>query len=57
MPNVSIDDAKHWRECAEEARSLAEEMNDLDARQTMRGIAEQYESLARRAERKQPGGL
>lgn len=36
-----------WRERAEEARTIAEQMRDPDARRTMLLIAENYEALAR----------
>jgi hypothetical protein len=39
-----------WRERAEEARILAEELRDPDARRTMFGIADVYERMAERAE-------
>jgi hypothetical protein len=49
---VPINDPKHWRERAEKARAHAEQMSDLEARQTMLEIAEDYEKLARRAEQR-----
>ena len=50
MTQRLIDDAQHWRDRAEEARTHAEQMNDADARMMMLGTAESYEKLARRAE-------
>ena len=44
------DDPAHWRQRADEARAMAEQMTDRDARQMMLGIAEDYEKLAKRAE-------
>jgi hypothetical protein len=49
MP-LSGDDASRWRALAEEVRSVAAEMTEPDARQTMLRIAEGYERLARYAE-------
>jgi len=47
-----INDPKHWRERAEEARVHAEQMADPEAKQTMLKIAEDYEKLAQRAEQR-----
>ncbi len=52
VPDYSFNDPKHWRKRAEEARARAEQMTDRDARQTMLGIAEDYEKLAKRAEQR-----
>ena len=49
MPDI-IHDPDHWRQRAEEMRTIAEDMRDLIARATMLHIAEDYERLARRAE-------
>jgi hypothetical protein len=45
-----IHDPKHWRERAQEARIIAESMNDAESKQRMLGIAKDYERLAERAE-------
>jgi hypothetical protein len=50
MARVPINDPKHWRERAEGARTLADQMEDPDARHKMPRIAD-YEELAKRAER------
>jgi hypothetical protein len=44
------DDASRWRVLAAEARRVAAEMTDTDARHTMLQIAEAYERLARFAD-------
>jgi hypothetical protein len=51
----SINDPKHWRERAEEARALANQMNDKEAHQLMLGIARDYDRLAQRAEQRAQG--
>jgi hypothetical protein len=45
-------DVGHWVMRAEEARIIAEEMQDPDTRRLMLSIAETYESLGRRAARR-----
>ena len=45
-----INDPQHWRDRAKEARAIADEMNDRDAKQMMLGIARSYILLAERAE-------
>jgi hypothetical protein len=39
-----------WRARAQEVLAQAETMRDVEARQTMRGIAARYEKLAQRVE-------
>jgi len=41
---------KHWLDRAEEARAIAGQMNDAEARQVMLGIADGYERMAKLAE-------
>jgi hypothetical protein len=48
--SVPINDPKHWRERAEEARTVAEQLTDPDSRRAMLRIAADYEELARCAE-------
>jgi hypothetical protein len=43
-------DAKHWRERAEEARRVAAQFADPASRKTMLKIANDYDRLAERAE-------
>ena len=52
MAKVPINDPKHWRDRAEEARTLADELTDPDAERRMLRIADDYEELAKRAERR-----
>jgi hypothetical protein len=40
---------QHWRDRAEDARILAEQMHDDLSKAMMRRIAEDYEKLAKRA--------
>jgi hypothetical protein len=56
MARVPINDPKHWRARAEGARMLADQMEDQDARRKMLRIADDYEELARRAERRLKAG-
>jgi hypothetical protein len=44
-----INDPVHWHERAEEARALAEQMKDEVTKQTMLGLAQDYDRLAVRA--------
>ena len=47
---LSLADAEHWRNRAEEARTKADELMDAEARATMLQIAEDYIRLAEWAE-------
>jgi hypothetical protein len=44
------DDPKHWRERGEQLRTLAQGMNDPDAKEQLLKLAGDYEKLASRAQ-------
>jgi hypothetical protein len=50
MVSHFINEPEHWRARADEARILAKQMNDAEAKVAMLRIAEDYERLAQRAE-------
>jgi hypothetical protein len=52
MAKVPINDPKHWRERAREARTVADAMADEHSRKRMLRTAADYEELARRAEKR-----
>jgi hypothetical protein len=45
-----LNNPKHWQERAEDARRVAEQMTDMEARKTMLKVAEAYTHLAERAQ-------
>jgi hypothetical protein len=49
MPS-NPDNARYWRERAEESRVLAKGLTDPEAKRMMRDVVETYERLARHAE-------
>ena len=49
-PRPLVHDAEHWRKRAEEARTLADRLTDLESRRVMLEIAKSYDELAARAE-------
>src|SRR5215470_17690066 len=53
LPFSFINDSKHWRQRAEEALALANQMDDLQAKAVMIRISYDYESLAKRAEERE----
>ena len=55
MTRALIDDAEHWRSCAEEARAVAGELRDPEVKRIMEEIASNFEELARRAEERRVG--
>ena len=50
MTTGLINDPKHWRGRAHEARMRAGELNDPEAKRQMLGIARGYDRFAERAE-------
>jgi hypothetical protein len=52
-----INEPDHWRARAEEARNLANQMNDPESKDAMLRIADDYERLANRAENRAAGRL
>jgi len=55
MPASFINDPEHWRRRAEETRTIAEQMSDLQSKDAMLRIAKDYERLAERAEQRGKG--
>ena len=49
MATSFINDPEHWRNRAEQARTLANQMTDEVSKQTMLRIAADYDRLAERA--------
>jgi molecular chaperone GrpE (heat shock protein) len=52
MAKIPINDPDHWRRRAEETRTVAAEISDFQVKRKMLRIAEDYEELARRAEKR-----
>jgi sugar (pentulose or hexulose) kinase len=52
MKRVPINDPAYWRERAEEARRIAEQLADAVAKQTMLEIARSYDNLAELTEKR-----
>jgi hypothetical protein len=57
MPEHPINDPEHWLKRAKEARALAEQIDDPEAKRTMLKNADEYERLAHRAEERAAGRL
>ena len=51
-----INDPKHWRDRAKEARAIADDMTDPDAKQMMLGIAKDYVPARLRISARPSGG-
>ena len=54
MPNA-FGTPEHWLERAEEARTMAEQIEDAEAKRAMLAIAENYARIAKRAEARAAG--
>ena len=50
-----INDPEHWLERAEQMRTLADELDDEQVKETMLRIANDYGRLAKRAEQRAKG--
>jgi hypothetical protein len=57
MPEHPINDPEHWLKRAKEARALAEQIDDPEAKRTMLKNADEYERLAHRAKERAAGRL
>jgi hypothetical protein len=55
MPSAFLNDPQHWRDRADQMRALASESSDPESRTIMLRVANDYELLARRAERRAQG--
>jgi len=55
MPSVFLNDPQHWRDRADQMRALAGESSDPESRTIMLRVANDYDLLARRAERRAQG--
>jgi len=49
VPDSILDNPRHWQERAEEARSIADQLEDPESRRMMLRIADDYERLAAHA--------
>jgi hypothetical protein len=54
LTTSSIRDPGHWRKRGEKLRAIAAEVDDLNLRARLIRIADGYETLAKRAEQRQP---
>ena len=52
MPASILNDPQHWRNRAEEARSVADQFSDPESKRTLLRITEDYERLAEHAKRR-----
>jgi hypothetical protein len=54
MKQLPINDPAYWRERAEEARRIAEQLADAVAKDMMLDIARSYDNLAKIGEERRP---
>ena len=52
MLSPFLNDPQHWKDRADQMRSLAGDTSDLESRTIMLRLANDYELLAKRAERR-----
>jgi hypothetical protein len=52
MAKVPINDPKHWRDRAEEARTVADGLTHPDSKRRLLRIADDYDVLAKHAEKR-----
>jgi hypothetical protein len=57
MPPPRFNDAKHWRDRADEMRALAAGYADKEAARIMKRLADDYDRLADRAQRRSESDL
>ena len=50
MPSRLVDDPEHWRDRATEMRDLLDAITDLDMKSKVLRLADDYDTLAERAE-------
>jgi len=55
MPASHVNDYKHWRDRAAEMRALADRMKDVDAAAMMLRLADDYDLLADRVNKRANG--
>jgi hypothetical protein len=57
MPTSQVNDSKHWRDRAAHMRALSDMMKDIDAVAIMLRLADDYDTLADRADIRSNGGV
>ena len=55
MP-LAFGTSTHWHQRAAEARAMAADIHDPEAKRAMLAVAENYEKIAKRAEAREAGG-